>query len=88
MKIARILNNGNEEYGIVKNNQWFSIPKFQRNNMGIENFITNPELIENLDITSSPIEINNLHWLPPLSARVRRCLPNLSAPFLWSRSPD
>ena len=67
MRIARVMNDGNEEYGIVKNNQWFHIPEFRRNDMGIENFLVNPDMINNIDLTDAPHDIDKIQWLSPIA---------------------
>ena len=68
MLIGRIYRNKNEEYGIVKNQFWYGVEEWKRNDLGIENFLIDDEFLTP-DISEPTCKINNesLIWLPPIA---------------------
>lgn len=65
MKIARILYDGEERYGIVKENSIELIPNPVRNSIGIESFLDSVFLMES-DATIDRSD-EKIHWLPPIA---------------------
>jgi len=65
MKIARILYDGEERYGIVKENSIELIPNPVRNSLGIESFLDSVFLMES-DATIDRSD-EKIHWLPPIA---------------------
>jgi len=65
MKIARILYDGEERYGIVKENSIELIPNPVRNSLGIESFLDSVFLMES-DATIDRSD-EKIHWLSPIA---------------------
>ena len=69
MKIARISRDGREEYGIIKNLDWYPYAELVRNDMGIENFLMDQVVLDELSDKEPACSINddNITWLSPIA---------------------
>jgi acylpyruvate hydrolase len=68
MKVARIYREGKEEYGIIKNHDWYPSDNLGRNDLGIENFIMDPVILNNTIEMEPACSINDdITWMSPIA---------------------
>lgn len=69
MKIARIQRGGREEYGIIKNHDWYPYDELVRNDLGIENFIMDTSVLDDLSSKEPACSINDddIKWMSPIA---------------------